>query len=242
MRKTLEIGGFIAGAVLVIFGVVALVMGVNGRSTVQNSLKQEQIVGTPDMSPSLIAGEVAADKAAQAKLVLQMKQAGVTITPSRITTPSCSVAGKAITSGSTARCFAEYMRIHTFAATGGLVYSQMGLYQALPNAPLKQTDGVGGTSVAQYAAIDPVTKQPVSNGRRDTWVTYTALTSALNSSYMASQLALFAIVVGVALLLTGIGFLILAAGGVLRRPSEPAKLSPDRVKPAPVGHTPVATA
>ncbi len=242
MRKALEIGGFVAGAVLVIFGVVALVMGVNGRSTVQDSLKQEQIIGTPDMSPRLIAAEVAADRATQAKLISQMKRAGVTITPSQITTPSCSVAGEAITSGSTARCFAEYMRVHTFAATGGLVYSQMGRYQALPTAPLNQTDGLGGTNVAQYAAIDGVTKQPISNGRRDTWVTYTALTSALNSSYMASELALFAIVVGVALLLTGIGFLILAAGGALRRMSDARPVLHDTVKPASHSKTPVVTA
>ena len=34
---------------------------------------------------------------------------------------------------------------------------------------------------------------------------------------MAEQMALFGIVVGVALLLSGIGFVILARGGVLRR-------------------------
>jgi len=48
---------------------------------------------------------------------------------------------------------------------------------------------------------------------------------------MASQLALFGIVVGVALLLTGIGFAILAIGGALRRKTEPP-LSPEP-KPAP---------
>ena len=53
---------------------------------------------------------------------------------------------------------------------------------------------------------DPKTQQPVDNGRRDIWVTYTALTTALNTSYMASQLALFSLVVGIALLLSGIGF------------------------------------
>ena len=92
----------------------------------------------------------------------------------------------------------------------------MGQYQAKPATPINQTDGLGGTSNPQYAAVDPQTKQPVSNGRRDVWVTYTALTTALDSSYMASQLALFAIVTGVALLLTGIGFLVLAAAGALR--------------------------
>jgi F0F1-type ATP synthase membrane subunit c/vacuolar-type H+-ATPase subunit K len=64
----------------------------------------------------------------------------------------------------------------------------------------------------------PKTKQPVENGRRNVWVTETALTTALNTSYMASQLALFGIVVGIALLLTGIGFAILAGAGALRNP------------------------
>jgi hypothetical protein len=67
--------------------------------------------------------------------------------------------------------------------------------------------------------LDSVTKQPISNGRRNTWVTYTALTTALNSSFMASQLALFGIVVGFALLLSGFGFAILAIGGALRNPN-----------------------
>jgi F0F1-type ATP synthase membrane subunit c/vacuolar-type H+-ATPase subunit K len=65
---------------------------------------------------------------------------------------------------------------------------------------------------------DPKTKQPVENGARNIWVTETALTTALNTSYMASQLALFGIVVGVALLIAGFGFGILAVGGALRNP------------------------
>ena len=48
MRKLFEIGGVVATAVLIIFGVVAIVMGVNGRNTVQDSLKLEQIVGPPE--------------------------------------------------------------------------------------------------------------------------------------------------------------------------------------------------
>ena len=47
MRKSFEIGGFIAAAVLIAFGIGAIVMGVNARSTVNNTLDQEQIVGTP---------------------------------------------------------------------------------------------------------------------------------------------------------------------------------------------------
>jgi hypothetical protein len=219
MRKFFEIGGLVAAVVLIGFGVVAIAMGVSGRSTVQDSLRQEQIIGTPDMTPTGIKAEVAADRALQSKLVLKMKAAGVTVTPSQITTPSCSVAGETVSSGASARCFAEYMRIHTYAASSGLVYSQMGQFQAKPSAPLKSTDGLGGTSDPALAVLDSVTKQPVSNGRRNTWVTYTALTTALNSSFMASQLALFGIVVGFALLLSGLGFAILAIGGALRNPN-----------------------
>jgi hypothetical protein len=218
MRKLFEIGGLATAVVLIAFGVVAIAMGVNGRSTVQDSLRQEQIIGSADMTPGAIAAEVAEERAAQGKLVAAMKRAGVTVVPSEIATPTCSIAGKTVNSGASARCFAEYMRVHTFAASGGLVYSQMGRFKALPSAPLKSTDGAGGTSDPKFAVVDSLTKQPVENGRRNTWVTYTALTTALNSSFMASQLALFGIVVGFALLLSGIGFAVLAIGGALRNP------------------------
>jgi F0F1-type ATP synthase membrane subunit c/vacuolar-type H+-ATPase subunit K len=193
-------------------------MSFNGRDTVSSSLKQEQITGTPDMTPQAVAGEVAAAQKAQSQLFAKLSGSGAQITPSPITTPSCSVAGKVVDSGSKARCFAQYMRIHTFGATSGLTYSQMGRYIAKPDTPLKFTDGLGATSDPKYAVVDPKTQQPTSNGRRDIWVTYTALTTALNTSYMASQLALFGIVVGIALLLAGIGFGILAIGGALRNP------------------------
>jgi hypothetical protein len=62
---------------------------------------------------------------------------------------------------------------------------------------------------------------PVPNAARNTWVTATALSTALNVSYMAEQMALFGIVVGIALLLSGIGFIVLALAGALRR-REPA--------------------
>ena len=198
MRKVFEIGGIVAAAVLVAFGVAAIVMGVNGRSTVKSSLKLEQIVGSPDMTPAAITAE-----AKQAKLAT-------------FQVPSMAVAGKQINSGARARAFAGYMRIHTLEATGGLTYAQMGRYLAKPGAPAKFTDGHGGTNETAYAATDPKTSQPLENGARNLWVTETALTTALNTSYMAEQLSLFGIVVGVALLLAGIGFAILAIGGALR--------------------------
>jgi len=218
MRKFFEIGGVVAGAVLIAFGIAAIVMGMNGRSTVSDSLTQEQITGTPDMTPTAIAGEVTAAKQAQSKLFAQLKAAGSSMAPSPIETPTCSVANKLVDTGSEARCFAKYMRIHTFGATSGLTYSQMGRYAAKPSTPIKYTDGLGATSDPKYAVADPKTQQPVNNGRRDIWVTYTALTTALNTSYFATQMALFGVVVGIALLLAGIGFEILAIGGALESP------------------------
>jgi hypothetical protein len=49
------------------------------------------------------------------------------------------------------------------------------------------------------------------------WVTETALTTALNVSFFAERVAFFSIVMGAALLLTGIGFLVLTLGGALKR-------------------------
>ena len=199
MRKFFEIGGVVAAVVLIAFGIATIVMGMNARSTVQDSLKQEQIVGTPDMTKSGIAAE-----AAQAKL------------PSSISLPSCNVAGKTITDGGRARCFAQYMRIHALEASGGYTYAQMGRYQALPTTPASQLAKGGGTDNPKYAVVDPKTKQPVANGVRNVWVTETALATALNTSYMAERLSLFSLVVGIALLLSGIGFAVLTIGGALR--------------------------
>ena len=57
MRKALELGGVVAAAILVAFGIASIVMAVNGRSTVRDSLKLEQIVGSPDMTPAGIKAE-----------------------------------------------------------------------------------------------------------------------------------------------------------------------------------------
>jgi hypothetical protein len=188
MKKILEFGGVAAGIVLVAFGVAAIVLGVNGRNTVQTNLKQQQIVGTADMTPSGIAAEA--------------KSANL---PASIPLPTCSIANKAVTTGSQARCFAQYMQIHAYEATGGVPYSQMPRYAT--------ADGKG-TNDATKATL--VNGQPADNAARDIWVTETALTGALNMSYMAEQLGMFGIVVGVALLLSGFGFIILALGGALR--------------------------
>ena len=240
-RKTIfELGGYVAAAILVAFGIAALVLGVNGHSTVNSNLKQEQIYGSADMTPKAIAGEVTAAKEAQTSLMSKLHGAGVQITPSPITAPTCSVAGKFVNSGARARCFAEYMRIHTFGATSGLTYAQMARFAAKPDTPLKDTDGLGATNDSQYAVVDATTHQPVSNGRRDIWVTYTALTTALNSAYMADQLSVFGIVVGVALLLSGLGFGVLAFAAFRWLPAHEARTRATAEKTA-IGATPQAT-
>jgi hypothetical protein len=200
-RKVLEWGGFAAGAVLIAFGVVAIVMGFGGRATVSDSLKQEKIVGTADMTPAAIKAEAT--------------KAGLDV--NAIDMPTVSVAGKTINSGDRARAFASYMRIHALEATGGYTYAQMGRFQAKPDTPKAQLAVGGGTDNPQWAAMDTATKQPVANGARNVWVTETALSTALNTSYMADKLGLFGIVVGVALLLSGVGFVILAFATLHRR-------------------------
>ena len=189
-RKLFEWGGIAAGAILIAFGVGAIVMGFQGRATVADSLSAEKIVGTEDMTPAAITAA--------------MKEAGLT----GISAPSKSVAGRSIDTGGEARTFAEYMRIHALESTGGLTYAEMGRFATADGKP------AGTNDPAQ--AVKDESGQPVSNGARNIWVTETALTTALNTSYMAEQLGLFGIVTGIALLLSGVGFVVLAVGGALR--------------------------
>ena len=206
-RTVLEWGGFAAGAILIVFGVVAIVMGFSGHSTVGDSLKQEKIVGSADMTPAAIKDEA--------------QKAGLNL--AAIDLPTKSVAGQTIDTGPEARTFATYMRIHTLEATQGVPYALMGRYVALSTAPKSALTADGATNDTNYAQIDPVTSQPVTSHARDIWVTETALTTALNTSFMADRLAVFGVVVGVALLLSGIGFIVLSFAVLRRR--EPAAAS-----------------
>jgi hypothetical protein len=196
-RRVLQLGGLISGVVLVAFGIVVIVLAVQGRNTVHDELQQQQITGTPDMTPEAIKTEAA--------------KAGL----KNVSLPTCDVAGKPIDNGGRARCFAQYMNVHALEATDGYTYSQMGRFTAKPGAPKSQLAPGGGTDNTDYALTDPKTGQPVENASRQVWVTETALSTALNMSYMATQLALFSLVVGIALLLTGVGLFVLALGGAL---------------------------
>ena len=81
------------------------------------------------------------------------------------------------------------------------------------------------TSDKSAAGKDPKTGQPLPNGARNVWVTATALTTALNTSYFAESVALFAIVMGIALFLVGIGLLVLTIRW-LREPASAALKTP----------------
>src|SRR5215211_5127092 len=94
-RKVLEWGGVAAGVVLIAFGIATLVLSIAGHNEVRSQLEREAIVGTPDMTPDEIA------KGAE--------EAGL---PDSVELPTCSVAGEEIDTGSEAKCFADYMRIH----------------------------------------------------------------------------------------------------------------------------------
>ncbi|HEX5029462.1 MAG TPA: hypothetical protein VFV56_11675 [Gaiellaceae bacterium] len=172
-RKYWEIGGFLAGGVLILFGIVAIFMGANGLSTTRDAIKGEGITFGESSDPAV------------AKYADQW-------------------AGQQVTNGDQARAFAKIMRMHTLESTGDLTYAQMGRYQSAA-----KPDDPAGTNDEAAAAKD-ASGQPVANGARNIWVTETALTTALNMSYMAERLAVFGIVVGVALLLTGIGLAIVA--------------------------------
>ena len=117
MPRVLKIGGLVSGAILIAFGIVVIVLAINGRNTVHSELQQQMITGTPDMTPSAIQAEG--------------QKAGL----KNVTYPTCDVAGQPITTGPKARCFAQYMNIHALEATGGFTYSQMGIYTAKPDTP-----------------------------------------------------------------------------------------------------------
>jgi hypothetical protein len=198
-RKVWEIGGFAAGALLIVFGIAALYLGVTSYQLVHDELAREKIVGGQDMSPEAIQ--------------VGIEEAGL----EDVEAPDCNVVDEEIDTGEEARCFASYMRIHALEATGGLTYAEMGRFQSAddPGDP-------AGTNDEAEAAKDEE-GNPISNGQRNLWINETALATALNVSYMAEQTALFGIVVGIALLLTGIGLIVLAYAVFQRGPDSRAE-------------------
>jgi hypothetical protein len=180
--------GIGAAAVLLVFGVASIAQGLDGRATVRTALRQEGVVGSPHMTPAAIAADA--------------RDAGL----HGVALPTCSVAGKPVDDGGAARCFAEYMRIDALLGTGGATYSQM------PRFATANGKGTDDPARAQRDARG----EPVSNPARNMWVTQTALSNALNTSYMAERISLFGIAVGGAFVLVGLGFAAVAIGAVRR--------------------------
>jgi hypothetical protein len=120
-------------------------------------------------------------------------------------TPDSSIPGKKVDTGSEAKAFANVMRKHTLEATEGLTYAEMGRF----------LDENGKQTSDEALAAKDENGQPVPNRARDMWVTETALTTALNTAFFAERVGVFSIAIGVALVLTGIGFLVLTLGGAL---------------------------
>jgi hypothetical protein len=170
-------GGIAASAILVIFGLAAIVIGFQGRQEVRDTLRQENIVGSADST----------------------------------------IPGQLVDTGAEARAQADIIREHQLASTGGLTYAEMGRF-ALPDGDPK------GTNDAEEAATDE-NGRPIPNSARNQWVTATALSTSLNTAYFAEQVGLFAIVMGVALLLTGIGFAVLTVGALRAQKEETARVA-----------------
>jgi hypothetical protein len=128
-------------------------------------------------------------------------------------TPDSTIPNQLVDTGSEAQAFAAVMRKHTLESTDGQTYAQMGRFL--------DTSGKA-TNDEKLAATDPKTKAPVANPARNIWVTSTALTTALNTAYFAESVATFVMAIGFALLLVGIGFLVLTLVALRRLvPAQP---------------------
>lgn len=184
-----RLGGVLAAIVLIVFGIASAVEGLDGRTTVRDALGQEAVTGEVGMTPPAVAAKV--------------ERAGLDIA-----TPTCSVQGKTIDNGTDARCFAQYMRIDALLATGGKTYAQMPRFAS--------KDGKGTNIEAD--ALKLPNGVGIPNPARNVWITETAISTALNTSYMAEQISLFGIAVGGAFLLVGLVLGLFSLGRV-RMPS-----------------------
>jgi hypothetical protein len=139
-------------------------------------------------------------------------------------TPDSTIPGQKVDTGSKAQAFANVMRKHTLEATGGLTYAKMDHYLAAKG---------GTTGDEALAAKDPKSGKAVENPMRNIWVTETALTTALNTAFFAESISTFVIVIGLALLLSGIGFLILTVR-LLNPRTEVSTAKAPKIRTAPV--------
>ena len=171
--RSLRIGGYISGGLLIFFGIAVIALGIWGFAFTRDHIEREGITFGPIEDPAV------AEHAEQ-------------------------WAGEPGDTGRKALAQAEIMREHTLSNTGGLTYAEMGQYQSAENP----SDPVG-TNDPEAAAQDE-NGEPISNSARNIWVTETALATALDMGFMSEMLSIFSIIVGIALLLTGVGLVILA--------------------------------
>jgi hypothetical protein len=191
--KVLRIGGYISGAVLILFGIAVVALGIWGFAFTRDHIEREGITFGSIEDPAV--AEHAPDWA-----------------------------GEPVDTGRKALAQAEIMREHTLSSTEGLTYAEMGRYQSAENP----SDPAGTNDEA--AAAKDENGEPISNSARNIWVTETALATALDMGFMSEMLAIFSIIVGVALLLTGIGLVILARA-VFGRGSPAAQVASPAPEP-----------
>ena len=191
--RSLRIGGYISGGVLMLFGITVIVLGIWGFAFTRDHIEREQITFGPATDPAV------QEHAEQ-------------------------WAGEPVDTGRKALAMAEIMREHTLSSTGGLTYAEMGRYQSAENP----SDPAGTNDEA--AAAKDENGEPISNSARNIWVTETALATALDMGFMSEMLSIFSIIVGVALLLTGIGLVILAKA-VFGRGSPAAQVASPAPEP-----------
>lgn len=200
-RKVLWAGGVIAGVLLIVIGAVWIYTGANARSEVHDTITQERIVGSPDMSPTTITAGIT--------------EAGI---EGKVDVPDCDVADEPITNGDEARCFADYMRVHALESTGARTYSEMGRF----------LDAKGNEVSTEEEAAKGPNGRPVSNPARDLWVSQRALATGLELAYVGEQVSLFSIATGILFVIIGIGFLVMTlAGGVLGNPFSKEPTPPE---------------
>ena len=170
-RKLLEYGGIASGVILIAFGIGAVAMSINGHNTVVDSLKAGEDHERGDDG----------DDAVPDRRGCEGGRAALTT----ISLPTCSVEGKDINSSSKA----QVLR----ASTCGSMRSSRPAASPTRNwaATRRRTASPKGTNDFAAAATTRRRASRVSNPARDTWVTETALSTALYVSFMADNLALF---------------------------------------------------
>ena len=138
-------------------------------------------------------------------------------------TPDSSIPGQKVDTGSEAHAFAAVMRKHTLEATGGQTYAQMDRFLDASGKP---------TSDEAKAATDPKTGEPAENPARNIWISSTAFQTALNTAYFAESITTFVMAIGGALLLIGIGFLVLTVRLLRTRTGSEPVATPAAAVPA----------